>query len=190
MQSELKSKRLILIQSDVSHASDLFSFWTDPEVSKFMNMESFTTQEEVIDMIEFTNQLAAMNQSIRYTIFLKESNQMIGSCGFNYIDFENERAEIGYDLGKEYWGNGFAFEAVSALMSYWFHDLGLNRIEARVVPENLRSIRLLNNLGFHFEGILRQSEKSNGDFIDVMVYSRLKMDGEKCSFPKAKRVNT
>ena len=60
MQSELKSKRLILIQSDVSHASDLFSFWTDPEVSKFMNMESFTTQEEVIERIEFTNQLAAI----------------------------------------------------------------------------------------------------------------------------------
>ena len=66
-------------------------------------------------------------------------------------------------------------------MSYWFHDLGLNRLEARVVPENLPSIRLLNSLGFHFEGILRQSEKSNGGFIDVMVYSRLKMDGEKCS---------
>ena len=46
MQSELKSKRLILIQSDVSHASDLFAFWTDPEVSKFMNMESLTTPEE------------------------------------------------------------------------------------------------------------------------------------------------
>ena len=67
-------------------------------------------------------------------------------------------------------------EAASALMSYWFHHLGMNRIEARVVPENLRSIRLLNNLGFHFEGILRQSEKSNGGFIDVMVYSRLKTD--------------
>jgi [ribosomal protein S5]-alanine N-acetyltransferase len=176
MQSELKSKRLILIQSDVSHASDLFSFWTDPEVSKFMNMESLSTQDEVIDMIEFTNQLAALNQSIRYTVFLKESNQIIGSCGFNYIDFGNERAEIGYDLGKEYWGKGFAFEAASALMNYWFHELGLNRLEARVVPENLRSIRLLNNLGFHFEGILRQSEKSNGGFIDVMVYSRLKTD--------------
>ena len=176
MQSELQSKRLILIQSDVSHASDLFAFWTDPEVSKFMNMEPITTVDEVIDRIDFMNQLAAMNQSIRYTIFLKESNQIIGSCGFNYIDFENERAEIGYDLGKEYWGNGFGFEAVSALMSYWFHDLGLNRLEARVIPENLPSNRLLNGLGFHFEGILRQSEKSNGDFIDIMMYSRLKKD--------------
>jgi [ribosomal protein S5]-alanine N-acetyltransferase len=176
MQSKLQSKRLILIQSDVSHASDLFAFWTDPKVSKFMNMEPITTVDEVIDRIDFTNQLAAMNQSIRYTIFLKESNQIIGSCGFNYIDFENERAEIGYDLGKEYWGHGFASEAVSALMSYWFHDLGLNRLEARVIPENLPSIRLLNGLGFHFEGILRQSEKSNGGFIDVMMYSRLKMD--------------
>ena len=71
MKSELKSKRLILIQSDVSHASDLFAFWTDLEVSKFMNMESLSTQDEVIDMIDLTNQLAAMNQSIRYTVFIK-----------------------------------------------------------------------------------------------------------------------
>src|SRR6476620_10743158 len=168
MQSELKSKRLILIQSDVSHASDLFAFWTDPEVSKFMNIEPISTVDEVIDMINFTNQLAILNQSIRYTIFLKESNQIIGSCAFNDIDFGNERAEIGYDLGREYWGNGFAFEAISALMNYWFHELGLNRLEARVIPENLPSIRLLNNIGFHFEGILRQSEKSNVCFIDVM----------------------
>ena len=53
MQSELQSKRLILIQSDVSHASDLFAFWTDPEVSKFMNMEPISTVDEVIDRIEF-----------------------------------------------------------------------------------------------------------------------------------------
>jgi hypothetical protein len=86
MQSELKSKRLILIQSDVSHASDLFSFWTDPEVSKFMNMESLSTQDEVIDMIEFTNQLAALNQSIRYTVFLKESNQKVTDISFSNTD--------------------------------------------------------------------------------------------------------
>ena len=176
MLAELKSKRLILIQSEASHASELFSIWKDPEVSKFMNIESLSTIDEVVDLITFTNQLAVMNQSIRYTIILKESNEIIGGCGFNEIDFENERAEIGYELRKEYWGKGFASEAVSALMCYWFHYLGLNRLEARVISENLPSIRLLNSLGFHFEGLLRQSEKSNGNFIDVRVYSKLKTD--------------
>jgi [ribosomal protein S5]-alanine N-acetyltransferase len=176
MYSELQSDRLNLIQSDVSHASTLFGFWTNTDVTRYMNIEPLATIDDVIDMIDLTNHLAAINQSIRYTVFIKNTNQIIGSCGFNYIDFENERAEIGYDLGKEYWGNGYASEAVFVLMNYWFHDLGLNRLEARVVPENVQSIKLLNKLAFQFEGILRQSEKSKDGFIDVMIFSKLKME--------------
>jgi len=176
MNSELQSNRLQLIQSQILHAPTLFDYWTDPEVTKFMNMESLSTIADVIDMIDLFTQLATINQAIRYTILIKNTNEIIGSCGFNYVDFENGRAEIGYDLGKDYWGKGYASESVYALMNYWFHDLGLNRIEAKVEPKNNQSILLLEKSGFQFEGVLRQSERSKDGYIDVMMYSKLKND--------------
>ncbi|MCQ6275047.1 GNAT family N-acetyltransferase [Bacillus sp. V3B] len=176
MKTELQSKRLTLIQTENQHASELFVFWTDPDVTRFMNMDLVSTIDEVMDMITLSNRLAEINQAIRYTMLIRNTNEIIGSCGFNYIDFENGRAEIGYDLGKGYWGEGYGSEAVWTLIDYWFHVLGMNRVEAKVDPENSQSIKLLEKVGFQFEGRLRQSEKSKEEYKDVMMYSKLKSD--------------
>ena len=174
MNIKLQSKRLQLIQSEYKHAPALFAFWKDPEVTRFMNIESCNHVEEVIELIDLLNLLAAEKKAIRYTIIVKDTNEIIGSCGFNDVDYDNARAEVGYDLGRNYWGKGYATEAVSTLMNYGFNELHLNRIEARVVPKNEPSITLLERLGFQYEGTLRQFEKINGDYTDVGIYSKLK----------------
>jgi [ribosomal protein S5]-alanine N-acetyltransferase len=176
MKRELQSKRLHLVQTENKHAPALFAFWTNPVVTRFLNMDSFSTLDEVKTIITLSNQLAEINQAIRYTIFLGNTNRIIGSCGFNYMDFENGRAEIGYDLGNEYWGEGYGSEAVLTLIDYWFHGLGMNRVEAKVDPRNSQSIKLLETLGFQFEGLLRQSERCEQEYIDVRMYSKLKND--------------
>ncbi|WP_046945346.1 GNAT family N-acetyltransferase, partial [Bacillus cereus] len=83
---------------------------------------------------------------------------------------------IGYDISKAFWGKGYAPEAISALLEYAFTNLKLNRIEAKVEPENLNSISILKKLKFTLEGTLRKSEKSNGKFIDLSIYSKLITD--------------
>ena len=179
MKTEILSGRIKLIQSERKHASALFTFWSDPEVSRYMNIESFASIEEAITMIDFLNKLAEKKQANRYTIMTGVKDEIIGSCGFNYIDYDNEKAEVGYDLGKAYWGRGFASEVVTILLRYGFLELQLNRIEAKVAPENERSIRLLERLGFFYEGLLRQSEKTKDGFMDVKLYSMLKRDFSK-----------
>lgn len=176
MKPELQSKRLNLVQTENKHASALFVFWTDPVVTRYMNIDSFSTLDEVTQIITLSNQLAEINQAIRYTIFIRNTNTIIGSCGFNYMDFENGRAEIGYDLGQDYWGEGYGSEAVLTLIDYWFRILDMNRVEAKVDPENSQSIKLLEKLGFQFEGLLRQSERCREEYIDVRMYSKLKND--------------
>lgn len=106
----------------------------------------------------------------------RKTNEIIGTCGFNSIDFENAKAEIGYDIAKAYWGMGYAPESIRALLNYAFETLKLNRIEAKVEPANVNSIKVLQKLKFTFEGTLRQYEKSKGNFIDINMYSLLKTD--------------
>lgn len=76
------------------------------------------------------------NKAYRYSIIHSESNQIVGSCGYKFLDFENLEAKIDYDIGKEYWGNGFASEAILSLLDYAFNTPDFNRIKAKVDPEN------------------------------------------------------
>lgn len=172
--TKLQTERLVLKKMEVSDSSSLFKIWSDSEVTRFMNINSLTDESQAIDIIEMLDDLYREDKAIRYSIIQSDSNQIIGSCGYNSLDFENFKAEIGYDLGKEYWGNGFASEAILALLDYAFNTLNLNRIEAKVEPENCKSIRLLEKLHFQFEVTLRQAEKSKDTFIDLNMYSKLK----------------
>lgn len=174
--TELRTERLILKKMTVTDSSSLFKIWSDPEVTKFMNINNFNDEKQAAQMIELLDKLSQENKAIRYSIYHLESEQIIGSCGYNLLDFENSKAEIGYELGKEYWRNGFATEVILKLLDYAFNTLHFNRIEAKVEPANTNSIRLLEKLNFQFEGTLRKSERSKDTFIDLNLYSKLTTD--------------
>lgn len=173
---ELQTQRLHLRKMEVSDSESLFKIWSDPDVTKFMNVASFTHEVQAKEMIEMFEELAQTSKAIRFSMIESESNEIIGTCGFNSIDFENAKVEIGYDIAKEYWGMGYATEGICALLNYAFETLEFNRIEAKVEPANVNSIKVLKKLNFTFEGTLRQFEKSKGNFIDINIYSLLKTD--------------
>lgn len=174
--TELQTERLVLRQMCRADAASLFAIWSDPEVARYMNISSFTDERQAVDMIELLGKLAEENQAIRYSMIEAKSGRIIGSCGYNMLDYDNARTEIGYDLGREYWGQGYAPEAINALTNYAFHTLGFNRIEAKVEPANLNSIKVLQKLHFTLEGTLRKCERSKGAFIDLCMYSKLVTD--------------
>ena len=176
MKNELFTERLHLRKMTVSDSPALFNIWSDPDVTKFMNISPFTNESQAKEMIQILDKLSQTNKAIRYSMIDLKSKEIVGSCGFNSIDFENARAEIGYDIAKICWGMGYAPEGIRALIKYAFEDLQLNRIEAKVEPANLNSIKVLQKLNFTFEGTLRQYEKSKGNFIDINMYSLLKTD--------------
>lgn len=176
MKNELFTERLHLRKMKVSDSPVLFKIWSDPDVTKFMNISRFTNESQAKEMIEILDELSQTNKAIRYSMIDLKSNEIVGTCGFNSIDFENARVEIGYDIAKIHWGMGYAPEGIRALIKYAFEDLQLNRIEAKVEPANLNSIKVLQKLNFTFEGTLRQYEKSKDNFIDINMYSLLKTD--------------
>ncbi|GAA0313965.1 GNAT family protein [Oceanobacillus sp. FSL W7-1281] len=176
MKEELFTKRLVLRKMQTSDANALFHIWSDPAVAAFMNISAFTHESQAIEMINTLNELAETNQAIRYSVIDLKSQEIIGSCGFNAINLENARVEIGYDIAKAHWGNGYAPESIQVLIHEAFENLGINRIEAKVEPANVNSVKVLKKLGFSFEGTLRQYEKVNKGFVDIQMYSLLKSD--------------
>ncbi|PLR81206.1 RimJ/RimL family protein N-acetyltransferase [Bacillus canaveralius] len=107
------------------------------------------------------------NLGIRYNKIL------VGSLGFHHIDWHNEQTSIGYYLAEQAQGRGIMTKSVQALLNYAFYDLGLNRIEIRCGTRNIASRSIPVRLGFTEEGLIRDGEKLNGFFHDLIVYGLL-----------------
>lgn len=88
-----------------------------------------------------------------WAVVEKRHRQVIGYCGLFY--FPNvcgqPEVEIGYRLARNYWGKGYATEAVLAVRDYGFNVLGLSRLIAMVDPQNIASIRVVEKAGMHYE---------------------------------------
>lgn len=92
---------------------------------------------------------------LQIAVALRENNMLIGDC---YVRVSyGEQAEIGYTLVRSYHGQGYATEAVRAVISYGFGNLGLHRIYANVACANLRSVALLERLGLRREAHFKRS---------------------------------
>lgn len=174
--TELHTERLHLRKMKISDSPSLFKIWSDPEVTRFMNIDCFTDENQAKDMINLLDELSQDNKAIRFSIIETDSNEIIGSCGYDSLDFENAKAEIGFDIARAFWGRGYASEAIRSLLDNAFSALKLNRIEAQLEPENVNSIKVLQKLNFTFEGTLRQYERVDGKFKDLSIYSKLITD--------------
>ncbi|WP_418302662.1 GNAT family N-acetyltransferase [Lysinibacillus fusiformis] len=89
---------------------------------------------------------------------------------------KNNRIEIGYDLKPAYWGQGIMQKALGKIIHFAFTSMEINKIEAKVEPENKASIRLLGKLNFCQEGVLRQHEFEKGKYVDLVLFSILRSE--------------
>ena len=113
--------------------------------------------------------------SLILAITLKEPALLIGSIGL-YIYSKHQHAELGYWIGKDYWGNGYCSEAVAEIIKYAFEKLSLNKIYAHYLCRNQASGKVLLKNGFSKEGFFRQHVKYNNVFEDIECFSLLSMD--------------
>ncbi|RCX16183.1 ribosomal-protein-alanine N-acetyltransferase [Fontibacillus phaseoli] len=173
----LESERLLLRRMEAEDALEMYRYWSDPEVVRYMNMPPFASTRDTLEMIDLLNGLAESEDALRWGIELKESGKLIGSCGFNVWELAGAyRGEIGYDLGREFWGHGYMSETLHIVLPYGYETMGLNRIEALVDPRNVASRALLQAFGFRKEGLLRDYQKTEEGFVDLLMYSLLKKE--------------
>ncbi len=101
---------------------------------------------------------------------------LIGTCTLHNFHLASRRAEVGYALGRPYWGQGYMQEALHVLINYAFDTLSLNRLEADIDPRNTASQNTLESLGFLKEGLLRERWIVNGETSDSGFYGLLRSD--------------
>lgn len=132
--------------------------------------------------LEFSqNWIATHPQSIEegdefpLAIVSKIDNGIVGTITIR-VDKINNRGELGYWVGRDYWGQGSATEAVQEMIRFGFHHLRLNKIWASAIKRNLASIQVLKKAGLRKEGSLRQHKQLLDRYEDVEVFGLLKED--------------
>ena len=153
----LTTPRLVLRQGVPEDAADAFSYLSDPEVMKY-DSPSIPMRElaEASAAIEDSGRRFAAKEAIGWSIFLKEENRVVGSIGFYFLDRVYYKVDLGYTVARPYWRRGIATEAVRALMQFGFETLRLHRINVDTRIDNIASVRLMETLGFTYEGLRRE----------------------------------
>lgn len=99
---------------------------------------------------------------------------LIGAIGAENIDWKNMNTEIGYWIGEEYWGNGYAVEAINKFVEILFEKFGLVRIWAPPFARNKASQRVLEKAGFVCEGTRRKAIKKGNEFFDDVMWVKVR----------------
>lgn len=171
------NKTLSLTLLMPQHAPSLFAL-TDQNrhfLGQWLPWVNSTVQEKDTEkFIKEQHKLYCEGKALHAAIEFKD--KIIGVIGYDEVDSANDIGHLGYWLGEEFNGNGFMTMATREMVSIGFNDYALNRIEIQCATANTKSKAIPERLGFVQEGILRSSEKVNGQYLDLVVYSLLKGD--------------
>jgi [ribosomal protein S5]-alanine N-acetyltransferase len=113
--------------------------------------------------------------SLILAITIKDKDLLIGSIGL-YINKKHQHAELGYWVGKDYWGKGYCSEAVAGVIKYAFCNIALNKIYANFLTRNPASGKVLMKNGFTKEGYFRQHVKYFEKFEDIECFGLLQSE--------------
>ncbi len=132
--------------------------------------EAFYTLDQQWENIQKSMEKRQRDQEYTFGIFTRDSDELIGTVSLTEVlRGPLQSCYIGYVLDKNHNGKGYMTEAVRLVVDYAFTELKLHRIEAGVMPHNIRSMRVLEKAGFHKEGIARKNVKINGRWEDHQV---------------------
>jgi ribosomal-protein-alanine N-acetyltransferase len=174
----IETARLLLKGLTPKDVFAIFSTLPKAEIMEVMghrNEEEYQQEEH-----KHLNGYAAYNRQFLYFLMVdKATGKIIGRCALHNWNPDHRRAELGYRMIEEdFKRKGLMSEAVKALVEYGFGEMGLHRIEALVGAENVPSIRIIEKNGFVREGLLRKHYFINGNYMDSILYAKLKAEHE------------
>ena len=171
----LETDRLILRPFRAEDAQTMYDNWaSDPEVTRFLSWPAYKGIDDAHSILKIWLAEYQKPDFYQWAIVLKELDAPIGSISVVNSDDRVEMAEIGYCIGKNWWGRGIMPEAAKAVMAYLFEEVGIQRLEVGHDPDNSASGAVIRKCGFRYEGTLRQRIRSNRGITDVAWYSMLK----------------
>ena len=175
---KIETHRLILRPFRAEDGPAMFRNWAgDSAVTEYVTWKTHASQQESAEIAaQWAKQTAEDPSFYQWAIELKRLGEPIGSIAAVHIDDAVESTELGWCIGKKWWGQGIMPEAGAAVIAYLFDEVGLNRVAARYDTRNAKSGEVMQKLGMVFEGVLRQAGRCNAGRCDEAYYSILKSE--------------
>lgn len=171
----IETPRLLIRPITMDDLYACFSITSDVRLlAKLVALAPHKTVDECAIYVQSIIDQYKKNHHNWWALIEKQSNHMIGFCGFVDYVARFERAELGYMIAYESWNKGYATEACMAVVEYGFNHMKLHRIEATVDPENIASIRVLEKLTMQREGLMKERVICNGQYHDRYMYGLIK----------------
>ena len=147
LMKEIRTERLLIKTPQIDDKFKLTQLINDKDVIKWLSEIPFPyTLSHAEEFIERSRERVLKQESYNFMIF--QDKKMIGGIGLT--EFNNQSCQVGYWLGKQYWGNGFATEALKSILNFGFDQLNLEKIYAAYKIGNEGSIRVLTKCGFEY----------------------------------------
>ena len=177
---KLETARLILRPFVKEDAPAMYRNWaSDPEVTKFLSWPTYKTVDTAYEILNIWVSQYRDDTFYQWAIELKEIGEVIGSISVVNFDERVDMAEIGFCIGRPWWGQGMMTEAFQAVIDFLFGEVGVLRIEAGHDPNNPTSGAVQRKCGLKYEGTLRRSIRSNQGITDKTVKAILNEEWEK-----------
>ncbi|RTY93634.1 GNAT family N-acetyltransferase [Flavobacterium sp. GT3R68] len=151
----IQTERLILRKMMISDAEAMFKLDSNPNVVKYLGNTPFKSIGESINLINNVSNQYLKNGIGRFSVVLKETNEVIGWAGIKFVtEPENNQThfyDLGYRLQEEHWGKGYATEATRAWLDYAFQTMNLPVLIASVNVDNFNSNKIVQKFGFQLK---------------------------------------
>jgi RimJ/RimL family protein N-acetyltransferase/predicted N-acetyltransferase YhbS len=177
--TSLGTDRLLIRPVRAEDAVSLAERRNDPQVARYQGYALPYSREQAEQLVQ---QVLAMmgpenEQWWMATVAERATGRVLGDLAVR-LSWEGRTAEVGYTLAPRYWGQGYATEALEALVEYLFEELRVTRVFGMLHPDNLPSALVLERCGFRFEGHTRSSYWLGNECSDDWIYGLTRPDWE------------
>ncbi len=177
MNLKLEGARVVLRPLVMEDAKSLQENINDPDIYRYtLTIPHPYEMSHAEWWINHIQERIKESKAYELGIELKENGKIVGGMGLCKIDPKHDVAEVGYWLGKKYWGKGITTEALELLLDFAFNELKLHRVYAYTFIDNIGSQRVLEKCGFTREGRRKEAIKKNGKYYDNFMFGLVSSD--------------
>jgi len=173
----LKTERLVLREFVPGDWRAVHAYQSDPRYQRYYPRRD---RSEADTRAFVQRQVDRQSESPRYkfqmAIMLPHNDTLVGNCGVRLDEPGALVGDLGYELNPAHWGQGYATEAARAMLAFGFDTLGLHRVWAECVADNVASRRVLEKLGMILEGRLRENQYIDDRWHDTLIYAVLEQE--------------
>jgi len=176
MTDEIQTERLVLRPLRASDAEHVHAYRGDSEVARFQSWDTQSLDEVRAFIAEQTALRHDEPGWYQLAIARRSTDRVVGDLGVHILESDIRQVELGFTLAPDAQGQGYAAEAVRAMLGHLFVALGKHRVIASTDPRNERSIALLRRVGFRLEAHHRESLWFKDAWADDLIFALLRSE--------------